>query len=445
MRFLGRSTRTDSGDSMASGSHGTLPTGFAVVDLETTGLHPGYHHRVVEIAIVDLDLATQPEGTWSTLINPERDVGPTRIHGIRADDVVGAPHFADVAHEVVDRIAGRVLVAHNLRFDLGFLDAELRRINADLGVTGGICTLGLASRFGIVGQRNLGACCASFGIPHGDHHFALADAQATAGLLRAYLSLAGRGGLGPAEYVRDVPWPPFPAPCIQPLARGTPPVTPRTTLSRFVASLPPGPELNVVDQATAVEYLAVLDRLLEDRTITDEEVLALSHLAGEWGLDQKDVATIHWSYLEGLRRAAWADGRLTDEERRDLLRVGELLAVDQGVAEAAASPLPAFDPYGSAQPAAPKATSVAPLAGLTVCFTGERVCAVGGRRMSRNVQLRIAAEAGADVVDTLTKKVDLLVLADAASQSGKARKAAQYGVRRIAEPVFWRMAGVETD
>ncbi len=444
MRFFGRSPRSSGADSNHSGAL-SLPTGFAVVDLETTGLHPDYHHRIVEIAILDLDLAAGPQAEWSTLVNPERDVGPTHIHGIRAEDVAGAPHFADVAADVVERLAGRVLVAHNLRFDLAFLDAELRRVDADLGVSGGICTLGLASRFGIVGQRNLGACCASFGIPYGDHHLALLDATATAGLLRAYLGLAGSPGLGPAEYIRDVPWPPFPPPSVRPLPRGVRAAVPRTTLSTFVASLPPGAELNVVDQAAAVEYLAVLDRVLEDRTITDEELLALAHLAAAWGLDQQDVATIHWSYLEGMRRAAWADGRLTDGERRDLLRVGELLAVDPGVSEAAASPLPAFDPYAptSALPSPPAVPG--PLANLTVCFTGESVCSVRGRHLSRADQLRLAADAGANTVDTLTKKVDLLVLADPASQSGKARKAAQYGVRRVAEPVFWRMAGVVTD
>ncbi|HEX2766002.1 MAG TPA: exonuclease domain-containing protein [Candidatus Limnocylindria bacterium] len=433
MRFLGRHSEQSA-----------LPTGFAVVDMETTGLHPGYHHRVVEIAIVDLDLGAQPQAEWSTLLNPERDVGPTRIHGIRAEDVAGAPRFADVAGEVVQRIAGRVLVAHNLRFDLGFLDAELRRVDAELGVTGGICTLGLASRFGIVGPRNLSACCESFGIAHEDAHVALSDAEATARLLSAYLTMAGAAGLGRAEYVRDVPWPPFP-PSLQPAARGARPAVAPTTLSTFVASLPPGPELNVVDQVAAVEYLAVLDRALEDRTITDEELLALGHLAIEWGLDQKDVAAIHWSYLEGLRRAAWADGRLTEDERRDLLRVGELLAVNPTVADAAASPLPAYDPFAADTTPATDTTSAGPLNGLTVCFTGESICSVRGRHLTRADQMRFAAEAGANVVDSLTKKVDMLVLADPASQSGKSRKAAEYGVRRIAEPVFWRMAGIRTD
>lgn len=407
--------------------------GFAVIDLETTGLHPDYHHRVVEIAIVELDPSGTTEDEWVTLLNPERDVGPTRIHGIRAQDVVDAPRFTDITAEVVRRIAGRVLVAHNLRFDLRFLAAELAGAGADLGVTDGICTLGLAGRFGIVGERSLAACCGSFDIPLHDQHFALADATAAAALLRAYLDLAGGAArLGSAERVRHVPWPAFPSPR-EPLRRGARDPAASPTLANFIAGLPSGPELNVVDQEAAVAYLAVLDFALEDRSISDEEVIALASLAQDWGLDQKDVHAIHWSYLEGLRRTAWADGRLSDEERRDLMHVADLLAVDSAVAQASSSPLTPYEPQR------------APLAATTVCFTGESVCSVGGRALSRADQMGLAIDAGATVVDTLTRKVDLLVLADPASQSGKARKAVQYGVRRVAEPVFWRMAGVPTD
>jgi DNA polymerase-3 subunit epsilon len=128
------------------------------------------------------------------------------------------------------------------------------------------------------------------------------------------------------------------------------------------------------------------------------------------------------------------------------LRVGELLAVQSTVAEAAASPLAPYDPFARERLSADDALSPeGALAGLTVCFTGESVCSVGGHHLTRGDQLRLAAAAGASVADTLTKKVDLLVLADPASQSGKARKAAGYGIRRVAEPVFWRMASVQTD
>ena len=60
--------------------------GFAVVDTETTGIHTGYRHRIAEIAIVHVDRDGQITDSWDTLVNPERDLGPQAIHGIRAAD-----------------------------------------------------------------------------------------------------------------------------------------------------------------------------------------------------------------------------------------------------------------------------------------------------------------------------------------------------------------------
>lgn len=85
------------------------------------------------------------------------------------------------------------------------------------------------------------------------------------------------------------------------------------------------------------------------------------------------------------------------------------------------------------------------LAGQTVCFTGESVCTLLGVPLSRETQESLAAWAGLTVKAGVSRKLDLLVLADPDSQSGKARKAAELGVRRIAEPVFWRLAGVPVD
>ena len=406
--------------------------GFAVIDVETTGLHPDYHHRVVELAIVTLDPDGQREGEWATLINPERDVGATHIHGLTATDLASAPRFADVAGDVVAQLSGRILVAHNLRFDTAFMASELAHAGADLGISNGICTLGLASQFGILGPRDLQTCCQVLGVELADHHSALGDAVTAALLLRAYAELAGGlDRLVTAEPVREKPWPIFPASSA--LLRRGKPRPPRTTLAQFVSGLPPGPELNIVDQEAAVQYLALLDRVLEDRTITGEELAALSTVAGAWGLDKKDVLALHLAYIEGVRRAAWADGRLTTQEQEDLLRVVQLLSLDPAASQALTFGLDAYEP------------ARAPLVGTTVCFTGASTCSVNRRPLSRGDQMQLAAEAGAHVVNVLTKQVDLLVLADPASMSGKAKKAAQYGVRRVAEHVFWRMAGIAVD
>jgi len=102
--------------------------GYAVVDLETTGLRPSWQDRIVEIGVVLLDPDGEVEGTWETLVNPERDLGPQEIHGIVAADVLAAPTFTDVAGAVVDLLRGRTFVAHNAAFDATFLAASYRNL-----------------------------------------------------------------------------------------------------------------------------------------------------------------------------------------------------------------------------------------------------------------------------------------------------------------------------
>ncbi|MFC3453818.1 3'-5' exonuclease [Amycolatopsis speibonae] len=67
----------------------TALRGFAVVDTETTGILPGFHHRVAEIAVIHVNLAGEITDEWATLVNPDRDLGPQAIHGIRAAEVHG--------------------------------------------------------------------------------------------------------------------------------------------------------------------------------------------------------------------------------------------------------------------------------------------------------------------------------------------------------------------
>src|SRR3982751_954670 len=98
----------------------------AVIDVETTGLSPRTD-RVVEVGVVLLDERGEVEAEFETLVNPGRDVGPTRLHGIRAADVVAAPTFAEVAPYLRSVLTGRTLVAHNALFDLRFLAREFAR------------------------------------------------------------------------------------------------------------------------------------------------------------------------------------------------------------------------------------------------------------------------------------------------------------------------------
>ena len=100
--------------------------GYTVIDVETTGLVPEKHDRVVEIGVVYVSHSGEVQGHWSTLVNPGRDVGPTWLHGVSATDVMKAPTFAEIAPHLLRAVTGRIMVGHNVTFDLRFLGAEFR-------------------------------------------------------------------------------------------------------------------------------------------------------------------------------------------------------------------------------------------------------------------------------------------------------------------------------
>lgn len=156
----------------------------AVVDVETTGLYPQRNDRIVELAVVVLDLRGRIIREMTSLINPHRDIGPTRIHGLRSEDVIHAPSFEEIASHFIDILQGTVAIAgHNIRFDQQFIEHELMRIKAPIPQFHSICTMQLA------GGGKLVNCCEDFGIPfNAEAHHALNDARATAQLLFSLLS-----------------------------------------------------------------------------------------------------------------------------------------------------------------------------------------------------------------------------------------------------------------
>ena len=202
---------------MASGQAAATPTpaelaeaagiGYAVVDLETTGLSPATD-SILEIALVLTDAAGQVERCWSTLIDPGAgvDVGPTHIHGLVAEELIGAPGLDDVADLFVADLAGRAVVAHNARFDVGFLTQALGSLgHLSRGARiPRVCTMELARTYIVTPSRRLVTCCEAAGVPIGSHHCALDDAHASAGLLRRYMSVGRERGDSPVAWSRSL-------------------------------------------------------------------------------------------------------------------------------------------------------------------------------------------------------------------------------------------------
>lgn len=162
----------------------------AVIDTETTGFDPAYGHRIVEIAVVPMDGDAIGE-PWHSLVDPRRSIPPdaTAVHGIRDQDVAGAPRAAAVAVEVRRRCDAHPLVFHNAGFDLPFIAAMLREGGQAPLWNPVVDTLGLARGLGLGDSHALDALAERLGLPRPVAHRALNDATTTA---RLFAALAAR-------------------------------------------------------------------------------------------------------------------------------------------------------------------------------------------------------------------------------------------------------------
>ena len=162
-----------------------LDAPLAIVDLETTGVHPA-HDRVTEIALLEVD-GGEVAAQWSTLVNPQTPI-PAAIQaltGISDEMVSGAPTFGALAGELRERLAGRVFVAHNARFDYAFLRHEFERAGLRFQART-LCTVRLSRRlYPEHARHNLDSVMARHGLACDARHRALGDAQAVWRFLQA--------------------------------------------------------------------------------------------------------------------------------------------------------------------------------------------------------------------------------------------------------------------
>ena len=402
--------------------------GFAAIDMETTGLSPRVD-RVVEIAVVQLDRDLASCGEFVTLVNPGRDIGATHVHRITARDVAGAPRFEHVAPMLLDVLRGRVVVAHNVQFDLRFLHAEFTRMGIGLPELPAMCTMQLAPRYlrGLP-ARSLAACCLAAGLTLDGAHAAAVDARAVAQLLACYArtdhQLAAGWAWTLAEAAR-IPWPALPPVMTQLVTRE---IVARNRaqevpfLARLVQQLP-----RAGNGASVESYLAALDSVLEDRRVTATEADSLRDLAVSLGVGADALIAAHQLYLRALAVTAWADGVITDAEYADLGEVARLLGF----------PPHAVDiELAAARGMTPQMT--VPVNGRAL-HAGDAVCITGTTATPRDELEARAADAGLRVTSAVSRKTRLVVAADPDTESAKARRARELGIPLIAEPVFLAM------
>ncbi|MFG1819443.1 exonuclease domain-containing protein [Kribbella sp. NPDC049174] len=399
---------------------------YAVIDTETTGLLPSHRHRVIEVAVVLLDARGQVEHEWVTLLNPQRDLGPQHIHGILTADVLAAPEFGDVARELGGLLAGRMVVGHNVEFDLGFLRAEFGRLGyaVPLITERSMCTMALAGYLYPGAKRTLGACCAAAGISIEGWHSALADTRATAELFAHYLQAfpSPPPWQWAYEEVRRLPWPALPGSDVSPTVRPVHAGGRHGWMSRIVDQLPRVPEPPQADS-----YLALLDGILANREITATDADQLVQVATELGLSRSEVQELHRYYVSALAEASWGDGEITAEQRSDLDRVAVMLGhrvsdVDDALLRASSGRY--------VVPARPGAQGFPP--GSTLVFTGDMI-------EPREVWWDRAVAAGFAPQEFVRPDTTFLVAADVDSLSVKARAARELNIPIISTEDFRRL------
>jgi DNA polymerase-3 subunit epsilon len=370
---------------------------FAVIDTETTGF--GKKDRVVEIAVVLVE-GSEIVQEWETLINPERDIANSNIHGITPELVSLAPTFEEISSELSRLINGTFIVAHNLSFDQRMLEQEFSRIKKEIDLGSGFCTLQAT-------KLKLEMACQEYGITNVSAHRALTDARATALIfLKVFQeATASQKGLTPISVFHD-------------LQAKSPQLVSRAAMSadhkpgqqnlrRIIHGLgqskEAGPELS---------YWDALSSVMSDFEITTDEMNYLNGWAQTLGIGAIKQKEVHSTFLNQIIAAAERDSYVSETERILIEKAAGTLGLV----------------YNQPKESDKKGSEAALKLGMKVCFTGTAV-GKNGEELSRESLESYAIKAGIVPVSSVTKKTcDLLVAADKSSMSGKTKKARDYGI-----------------
>ncbi|MDB3867261.1 DNA polymerase III subunit epsilon [Gammaproteobacteria bacterium] len=167
-----------------------------VLDTETTGLEVDQGHRLVEVGAVALADRKRTDLHFHSYLNPQRSIDEEaeKVHGLSIERLSSEPEFSEIAESFLEFVEGSILVIHNAAFDLGFLNAELKRASSKYPILEEICDVEdtlLMARTKFPGQRNsLDALANRFEVSGYDRSFhgALLDANILADV---YIHLTG--------------------------------------------------------------------------------------------------------------------------------------------------------------------------------------------------------------------------------------------------------------
>ena len=420
---------------------------YSIIDVETTGFSPKMGDRIIELSIINVNEQGEILDSFETLINPKRDVGASWVHGITAEMVFDAPTFNEIADYVIELLEDSFIVAHNASFDLRFINYELQLAKTNTPELKGLCTLNLSRRIlPDLPSKKLALLCEYFDITiqnaHSAYHDCLATSQVFMKLLKMYVEEYGFGRFE-REYLLDCQ-------CRFGITKSNSSsrvefkrehasnlqVTKIEKLQKMIHRLP---DYHTSSNLPVHDYLNLLDEILADRMVTEEESQKLFALSKEFDVSQHDALEIHEEYLRRLVGVYLLDNVITESEFKDLSLVSKILGINDRL-----------NLIIDLEKVQLKSTingveRESDYAGKSVCFTGQLMSKLDGVPIDRKLAQELALQKGLTIKSGVSSNLDYLIVADPHTQSSKAKRAKEAGVKIVAEPVFWKMIGVNVE
>lgn len=328
-------------------------TPIAVLDFETTGLSAG-SDRVVEMSLVRIDPGSAPRLVFDTLINPNRSMGATDIHGITETDVAGAPTFDEVGDYLSSQLAGCVVTAYNAYFDIRFLEYELGSCG-QAALPPYFCLMYLRPMLGIGKRSTLADACRQHGITTSGTHHSASDTLAAAELWGVCLDAMHDQGVETFADLGSLKKYKFVDSFTRPVLRDSQPrpgaprrtksrsgfrvsgvvdrvVTPRPELSPR-PSISPRPPVSVAkfnaltdqERSASREYWEHLKIVLYDLQVTQHERDEMLRKQVELKMNDGQIRALHARAFVSVITHMLQDKRLDYKESDRLKRVGQCL------------------------------------------------------------------------------------------------------------------------
>jgi len=308
---------------MARQEHGVLnrsiaETPIAIFDFETTGLNAGAD-RVVEVSVVRIEPGKEPQLVLDTLVNPNRKMAATEIHGITDEDVKDAPKFEDVAGNFLRSIYDCVISSYNIYFDIGFLQYELGRLGFP-EIPPHLCLMYMRPLLGLGSRCCLEAACAHHGFKHPNAHQSAADVLSASKLWPIYLQTIEQLGLKRFEdltklksykFLESLVLEPLKPPAAEKLPSAT-----RLKSRSKKAEQPIAAEVQTVTiKLDALHsYWEALKAVLSDLDISHGEVKYLEKKKKDLAISNEEIRALHARMFGNLISRTVEDRVLNDKE-----------------------------------------------------------------------------------------------------------------------------------